>query len=99
MKRQTSLARFGCTKKIKNRNSDPESKVPDFVKINEQRIKCDFSTEKFVNQQSYSVHLKYKHTWKVVWIGFETIKNPKKLATFAYSDQLSIHSFYVSIFH
>ena len=68
MKRQTSLARFGCTKKIKNRSSDPEFKVPDFVKINEQRIKCDFSTEKFVNQQSYSVHLKYKLEGSMNWI-------------------------------
>ena len=38
--------------KIKHGNSD---------EINEQQIKCDFCTKKFVNQQRYSVHLKCKH--------------------------------------
>ena len=38
MKRQTLLASFGITKKVKYRNSDIEVKIPDFAKINEQRI-------------------------------------------------------------
>ena len=38
MKRQTLLASFGITKKVKYRNSDIEVKIPDFTKINEQRI-------------------------------------------------------------
>ena len=61
MKRQTTLAKYGFTKKIIHRESSVEVKIPNFTKANERKIHCNFCTEKFINEQGYSVHLKCKH--------------------------------------
>ena len=61
MKRQTTLAKFGFTKKSVHRQSSVEVKIPNFAKVNERKIQCDFCTEWFIKEQGYSVHLKCKH--------------------------------------
>lgn len=61
MKRQTTLGKFGFTKKINHRNTSVEVKIEDYVEVDNARIKCDFCSSKFINEQGYSIHLKCKH--------------------------------------
>ena len=61
MKRQTTLGKYGFTKKVKRRENQVEVKIPDYANVDHYRIKCDFCDSKFINEQGYSVHLKCKH--------------------------------------
>ena len=58
---QEFLGRFGFKKSISHRNSEMETKLPDFVSTMSRSIKCNHCSKLFDNQQGLSVHEKCVH--------------------------------------
>ena len=62
-RKQATLGEFGFSKKVCHRDGEVDVIIPNFVEDKDivKRIQCLHCSDKFVNQQGLSIHIKCKH--------------------------------------
>ena len=62
-RKQATLREYGFSKKVCHRDGEVDVIIPNFVEDKDivKRIQCLHCSDKFVNQQCLSIHIKCKH--------------------------------------